>query len=322
MLDTMGSYIIGGIVLVIMTAVILNMQDSSRQAVFNEISQFSLAEMSQTMEREMTNMGYRVEDGQKIVSMSYRSISFLSDHDNDGAVDTISYTMQRTRSGPVITRVIARPGEKPLRWTTRGSMVLFTGYDENGAVTFDPARIRAVEASMLTSNILYDRYSALTSTSSGTTASGTSLEGTVTTAEENLVVNHNTLLTTAVDCQAGAYWHKVIYPRNLTVEAPQIGGADEDWAGGTATGDTDTGSTGTGITDPTGGDTGSGDTGTGDAGDTGGGDTGTTDPGDTDSGGTITPPGGGGEGEIGPPKNKNDPCPCGSGLRYKDCHGK
>ena len=323
MLDTLGSYIIGGIVLVIMTAVILNMQDTARQTMFNEISQISLAEMSQTMEREMTNLGYRVRDPQKILGLSYRSIRFLSDHDNNGVVDTISYTMQRTRQGPTVTRSISRPGSAPLQWTTRGSMVLFTGYDKNGAVTFDPASIRAIEASMLTSNILYDKYAAYdrSSSTSGSVSSTTGL--TEVTQDGTLVVNHQDLLRTAVDCQAGAYWHKTIHPRNLTVEAPQLAG---DINTGTPVisdpGTTDPRTTDPGTSDPGATDPGTTDPGTTDPGAT---DPGTTDPGASDpgTGGTVTPPASGNDDPvIVPPKNKNDPCPCGSGLKYKNCHGK
>ncbi|MBE0643621.1 MAG: SEC-C domain-containing protein [Bacteroidetes bacterium] len=281
MLDTLGSYIIGGIVVIMMTAIIFNMQDSARDTMFNEISQISLAEMSQTMEREMTNIGYRVRDPQKVVSLTYRSITFLSDFDNNGEVDTISYAMQRTRSGPVVSRTISRPGQAPLNWTTRGSMVLFTGYDENGNVTFDATRVRAVEASMLTSNVLYDKLNAAAGTVSTTTGESVSTS----VEETNLVVNHTQLLNTAVDCTAGAYWHKTIYPKNITVEQPQLAEFTE---GGNPV-VTDPGNGGGTVTPP------------------------------TDGGGTVTPPV---DPVIIPPKNKNDPCPCGSGLKYRDCHGK
>ncbi|MBR9977442.1 MAG: hypothetical protein KFH87_05085 [Bacteroidetes bacterium] len=259
MLDTLGSYIIGGIVLMMMMGLIFGLQDTARDAVMNEISQLSLAEMSQIMERELNNMGYRVPDDQKIISITHRSITFLSDYDNNGIVDTLFYEMQRTASGPVVTRRLSRPGQVPLEWSTRGSMVLFTAYDEQNNVTFDPATVRSVEASMLTSNVLYNNMSTNTNASSSEDAG--SLE------EENatLIVNHQQLLAVAVDCQAGAYWHKRLYPRNLTVEAPQLadsfpgeGGNQQD----PGTGDPGTGDPGTG--DPGTGDPGTGDPGTGD----------------------------------------------------------
>lgn len=308
MLDSIGSYIIGGIVLVMMAVIILNLQDGARDAVMNEISQLSLAEMSQTMEREMTNMGYRAGDGQKIVRLSYREITFLSDYDNNGVVDTISYTMNRTRSGPVVTRSIRRPGRAPMNWTTRGSMVVFTGYDQNGSPTTDPALVRAIEASMLTSNVLYEKLSDYESNTAGT-VSGTSSTGvTGTAASSDVLSNHASLLTAAVDCKAGAYWHKTIYPRNLVLVAPQLAGVVEENAGtGSSTGTTNPGNTDPGTTTP-------GTT-----------DPGSTNPGNTDPGsaGTVTPPNSGSTNPvIVPPSNKNSPCPCGSGLKYRDCHGK
>jgi hypothetical protein len=300
MLDTLGSFIIGGIVLTLMTVVVISLQDTTGDAVMQEMSQLSLAEMSQTMERELTNLGYRVPDAQKIVSISNQAITFLSDYDNNGVIDTITYAMTRTRSGPVVSRRIATPGAAPISWSTRGSMVLFTAYDQSGTATTDPASIRAVEASMLTSNVLYDRlnggnyYSEAQSGTSGT----------------HTVLNQTELLASAVDCQAGAYWHKTIYPKNLSVEPPQFA-------------DTETGS---GTTQPGAGDPGNTDPGTGDPGNTdpGTGDPGNTDPGtgDPGSGGTVTPPADDPDPVIVPPSNKNNPCPCGSGKRYRDCHGK
>lgn len=308
MLDSIGSYIVGGIALVMMAVIILNLQEDARDTMMNEISQLSLAEMSQTMEREMTNMGYRAGDAQKIVRMSYREITFLSDYDNNGVVDTISYTMNRTRSGPEVTRSIRRPGRAPMNWTTRGSMVIFTGYDQNGNPTTNAALVRAVEASMLTSNVLYDKLAAYESNSVGSTSgsSSTGVSGTVQSTD--MLTNHATLLTTAVDCKAGAYWHKTIYPKNLTLVAPQLAGVTEENTGtGQSSGTTNPGTTDPGTTNP----------GTTDPGTT---DPGTTDPG---TGGTVTPPDNGSTNPvIVPPSNKNSPCPCGSGLKYKDCHGK
>ncbi len=310
-LDLIGSYIIGGIVLVLMTGVIINFQEGAQQATLNEISQVSMAQMSQTMDKEINNLGYRVP-GQKIVSLNFRSISFLSDYDNNGVVDTISYTMGILKSGPVVTRRIATPGQRPLSWTTRGAMLLFSGYDSTGAVTTDPARIRGIEASMLTSNVLFENLNRVTGSNSTLTA----LDG----QTSQLTVSHEKILATAVDCQAGAYWHKVMYPRNLGTIAPQIAGTFP------TTGNTGgTGSTDTGGTDP--GDTGSTDPGDTDPGDTdpGGTDPGGTDPGDTDPGitdpgdnGGITPPS---NDPCDPPPGANDPCCCGSGKKYKNCCG-
>ncbi|MCZ7555973.1 MAG: SEC-C domain-containing protein [Bacteroidia bacterium] len=300
MLDTLGSFIIGGIVLALMTTVVITMQDTTSDVVMQEMSQLSLAEMSQTMERELTNLGYRVTDPRKVVTISNQSISFLSDYDNNGVVDTITYIMTRTRTGPIVTRRIAIPGAAPKSWTTRGSMVLFTAYDRNGAVTSDPASIRAVEASMLTSNVLYDKYFA----TSGGANSGS-------TAGIQTSLDQTQLLASAVDCQVGAYWHKTIYPRNLNVEPPQIAESGSE----TGTGTSQTGTGYPGNTDPGTGDPGNTDPG---AGDPGGTDPGTTDPG---SGGTVTPPADDPDPVIVPPANKNNPCPCGSGKKYKDCHG-
>ncbi len=298
MLDLLGSYIIGGLVLILMGAMLLGFQDTTRDALMNEISQISLAERSQTMERELTNMGYRVPGNDKIVSLSNQGITFLSDFDNNGEVDTISYVMNEVNGGPVITRTISRSGASDLTWTTRGSMVLFTGYDENGSVTFNPTDIRAIEASMLTSNLLFEKIQDGTTLTSAGTANRTT--------KTTLAIDQSTLLTTAVDCETGAYWHKVLYPRNLTVEPPVLEiaeattGSSSISAGEGSTTTTDPGNTGSATTTTTN----PGTTAT-DPGPT------ATDPGTTDTGETV----------IVPPSNKNNPCPCGSGLSYRNCHG-
>ncbi|HOJ03416.1 MAG TPA: SEC-C domain-containing protein [Bacteroidota bacterium] len=303
-LDIIGSYIIGGIVLVLMAAVLLNLNDTTNQSVMNEMTQVTMAEMSQTMEKELSNIGYRVPDAQKVLSIDYRSIRFLSDYDNNGVVDTITYRMDRTRSGPRLTRTLSVPGQAARSWTSRGSIALFTAYDANGNPTTTPSAVRAIEASVLTSNVLYDRLGNYASTSSSS-------------SQQSVTVNQTALLEEAVDCESGAYWHKTLYPKNLATVAPIIAESGTPGSGGGTGGSTGGSSGGTtgggtgGTTDPgTGGSTG---------GDTGGG----TDPGSggvTDPGsgtGTVTPPSGGTT-TPGP----NDPCWCGSGKKYKQCHGK
>jgi hypothetical protein len=54
-LDIIGSYIIGGLVLVLMTGVIINFQEGAQQSTLNEISQVSMAQMTQTMDRSITS---------------------------------------------------------------------------------------------------------------------------------------------------------------------------------------------------------------------------------------------------------------------------
>jgi hypothetical protein len=182
-------------------------------------------------------------------------------------------------------------------------MVIFTGYDENRNPTTDAARVRAIEASMLTSNVLYDQLADYESNSVGNT-SGSSLTGVNGTAQStDMLSNHASLLTAAVDCKAGAYWHKTIYPKNLSLVAPQLASVTEEQTGtGQSSGTNNPGTTDPGSTNP-----------------------GSTNPGNTDpgTGGTVTPPDNGSTNPvIVPPSNKNSPCPCGSGLKYRDCHGK
>ena len=211
MLDTMGSFIIGGVVLLMLGALMISMQDSTTHAVMNEISQVSLAEMSQTLERDMNNMGYRVTSSQKILSISYRSIVFLTDTDNNGSVDTISYHLNRSTLGPEITRRIGRPGSEAQTWTTRGSMIFFTGYDSTGTMTTIASKVRSVVSSMLTAN----------STASESDVANSRALTMTTGANGTTTVNQTELLRSNIDCETGAFWQKTMYPKNLAVATPE-----------------------------------------------------------------------------------------------------
>lgn len=316
-LDLLGSYIIGGLVLILMTAVILNFQEGTNETLLNEISQVSLAQMSQTMDKEINNLGYRVSGPEKVLSVDYRSIAFLSDIDNNGVVDTISYRMDRTKNGPVVTRRISSPDLGARSWTTRGAMVLFSAFDSTGAQTTDPSLVRAVEASMLTSNVLYERIGSLTAVSGTSTGS----EGVGGAGTKALQVSHEQLLATAIDVQAGAYWHKTIYPRNLSTVPPQIAGAapptgSEGSAGsGSTVGSPSTVTTGGTEIAESGGMTSGSESG----GTQAGGSSATAGSSSGNTSGEIDLPGSQTGDETPAP---NDPCPCGSGKKYKQCCGK
>jgi len=203
LLDTIGSYFIGGMVLLMLVGVTLYLQGRTSDTVLAEISQVTMAEMSQTFDREINNMGYRVEKGRKITGFRSDSLVFLSDFNNDGSVDTIRYQMHRTASGPRIVRTVSSPGRAPRSWSARGSLILFTAYDSVGTSTTDLAAIRGIETTMLTSNVLFSRESNL----DVKTASASMM-----TAQ----LSQDQLIAESVDCQTGAYYHKVVYPRNLS----------------------------------------------------------------------------------------------------------
>ncbi len=209
MLDTIGSFLIGSLVLLMMVGVMLNLQSSTSETVMNEISQVTMAEMSQMMDREMNNLGYRVRFGKKLVDLKFDQIVFRSDFDNNGAVDTILYRMEMSADGPAIVRTITQPGKAPVSWRSNGSLVLFTGYDSTGNVTSDPDLMRGIESTMLTSNVLYSDETA-------------PIEAVVLTGvdkkTQQLVTTQDQLLAESIDCNAGAYYHKIVYPENLSLE--------------------------------------------------------------------------------------------------------
>jgi hypothetical protein len=207
LLDTLGSYFIGGLVLLMLVGVMLHLQGRTHDTVLAEISQVTMAEMSQTFDREINNLGYRVEKGRKIRGFQYDRMTFLSDYDNNGSIDTLTYSMLRTPNGPQITRTVSTPGRGSRSWTARGSLMLFTAYDSTGTATTNLEAIRGIETTMLTSNVLFSNTQNL------------QLEGAVSTATADpsqiVVLSHDKLIQEAVDCEAGAYYHKVVYPRNL-----------------------------------------------------------------------------------------------------------
>ncbi len=213
-LDTFGSFIIGGVVLVMLTALVIRMQQSASDTVLNEISQVSLTDMTQTLERELGIIGYRVPSSQKILAMSNTSITFLSDLGNDGVVDTVSYATNTTNLGQEVTRTVARSGARARSWTSKGCLLLFTGYDSARAATLTAANVRSIEASMLSSNLLVRSEDV----GASRVLSGTPLTRTIGSQQ---VVDHNVIMRSAVNCNTGAYWHKQVFPRNLSVAAVQ-----------------------------------------------------------------------------------------------------
>jgi len=152
MLDLLGSYVIGAIVLLTLSAVILNFQDETSDTVMNEIAQTTVADLGMQMERDLNRIGYRVSGPTKITRLTSSAISFLTDIDNNGVVDSIEYFMSRTQDGFQLVRRQITPGQQPITWSTGGAIVQFSGSDSTGNSVTNLALVRGVTMQIATIN--------------------------------------------------------------------------------------------------------------------------------------------------------------------------
>jgi hypothetical protein len=185
-LDIIGSYVIGGIVIISLTAVMLNLQGETSDTVMNELAQTTVADIGQQMERDLNRIGYRVSGGQKILRLTSTSIRFLTDLDNDGVVDTVEYFMSKSTQGIQLMRSQGTPGQQSIQWSMGAAVVEFTGTDSLGNTVSDIAAVRAVTMQLATVNPTKE-------------------------------VKQLNIQKQMQECgsEVGAYWHKRVLPPNL-----------------------------------------------------------------------------------------------------------
>ncbi len=91
-MDHLGATIIGGMVLLILITIMLNLQQTSREIVMENMVQTTVADVAAGIESDFIKIGYRVpRTTTAILDWSSSSIAFLSDIDNNGTIDTVRY---------------------------------------------------------------------------------------------------------------------------------------------------------------------------------------------------------------------------------------
>lgn len=90
LLDIVGSFIIAGMVVMILLAVNINNNASSNAILFTTIEQQKIADVSELIEYDFYKLGYRVS-GEKIAIADSNEIKFYTDIDDNDVTDSIYY---------------------------------------------------------------------------------------------------------------------------------------------------------------------------------------------------------------------------------------
>lgn len=92
LVDHIGATIIGGMVILVLLGITLNLQQTNREIVMENMAQTTIADVAAVIENDLVKIGYHVpRTTSRILEWSPSAISFLSDIDNNGSIDTIRY---------------------------------------------------------------------------------------------------------------------------------------------------------------------------------------------------------------------------------------
>jgi len=95
LLDIVGSFIIAGMVIMILLAVNINNNASSSVILFTTIEQQKVTDVSELIEYDFYKIGYRIQD-EKIAIADSNEIKFYTDIYNDNLVDSVHYYLGET----------------------------------------------------------------------------------------------------------------------------------------------------------------------------------------------------------------------------------
>jgi len=147
-LDLLGSLIVGGFLLLSIITFQLYYTDVSRNAVISEIQQGNSTNLSHIIEDDFVKLGYRVPAADKILSLGPDRISFLSDLNNDGVVDSIRYSCATAGDGKkVLTRYCSIGSRKS--FSVKVDSFALRGIDIHGAATDFPADLSTLQVDLL-----------------------------------------------------------------------------------------------------------------------------------------------------------------------------
>lgn len=152
-LDTTGSFIVGGIVLFTLMAVFFRFTQSSQEAIINEFTQSSVTNVAEVIDYDFSKIGYRITSGNKIISIDSSSISFLADLDNNGSADSVTYYTKTVSS---ILKMVRKSTETSTNeWEVTIDDFDIQAFDSTGAATFTIANIRSVQVGVLLNNDIF-----------------------------------------------------------------------------------------------------------------------------------------------------------------------
>ncbi len=153
LLDTIGSYVIGGVVLLLIVGFILYFNDQSQETKLSQISQVSIIEVGKIIENDFNKLGYRVTSGNKIQAITSDSISFNGDVDNDGIIDTITYSTYTQNQTLYLKR--STKGSVTGQWSMPIKSFTVQGYDSSGTATTQISNIKSISFTLVISEQTY-----------------------------------------------------------------------------------------------------------------------------------------------------------------------
>jgi hypothetical protein len=151
MLDLVGSYIIGGLVVAGIVGLILYFSSKGQETAFNEIAQRSASEVGAIIENDFKKLGYRVETGNKIISIDSSSINFRSDLNNDGVVDTVTYSRVVNNGKVNLRRRVSIGANK--EWVFPVKSFTIKGHNPAGSVTYTINDVKSISFEMVLEEI-------------------------------------------------------------------------------------------------------------------------------------------------------------------------
>ena len=123
LLDIVGSFIIAGIVVIILLAIRVNNSASSSVILFTTIEQKKITDISELIEYDIYKVGYRISD-EKIAIADSNEIKFYTDINDDDLTDSVHYYLGTT---PDLSYT-ANPDDKPLYRNRNNSDSLSTAF--------------------------------------------------------------------------------------------------------------------------------------------------------------------------------------------------
>jgi hypothetical protein len=144
--DLLGSYLIGGIVLAALVALILHFTSKSQETTLSQITQYTVVETGMVMENDFDLIGYRVASGPKIMALSADSICFRADLNNTGTIDTVKFYAGNTNG---TLRLFKKIGTVT-KWSMPVKSFSIQGIDSAGSQTYNIANIKSFIVSIVT----------------------------------------------------------------------------------------------------------------------------------------------------------------------------
>jgi hypothetical protein len=146
-LDLVGSIAIGGFVLIMLLGLYVYFDHVSRSTVMSEVQQTTITEFGKVIEHDFNKMGYRVMGGNKILFLDSTRISFLGDLNDDGAVDSVTYTKVNMDQGVNLIRYTSLDASKS--FTMPLVDFSFQAFDSTGSMTNNPGTVQSIQINLL-----------------------------------------------------------------------------------------------------------------------------------------------------------------------------